>query len=48
MFEDFTENSKTKAIQKELGIPGEYIPELHQLLENQGILTRMPFDINIY
>jgi protease IV len=48
LMEDFSENSKVKAIQRELGIPAEYIPELQQLIETQGILTRMPMDINIY
>jgi protease-4 len=48
LFENYTENSRSKAIQQVLGIPGEYIPELKQLIETQGILTRMPFDINIY
>jgi protease-4 len=48
ILEDFTENSRVKTIQRELGIPGEYIPELKQLIENQGILTRMPLNINIY
>jgi protease IV len=48
IIKDLTENSRLKALQRKLGFVAEYIPILERLVENQGILTRMPYDITIY
>lgn len=48
LIKDFTEDTRIKFLQRKLGINGEYIPVLERLVENQGILTRMPCDITIY
>jgi len=48
LIKDLTDNAKLKAFQRKLGFSAEYIPILERIIENQGILTRMPYDLTIY
>jgi len=48
LVKELTQGVKLKALGNELGINENYIHTLRRLVQNQGILTRMPFDISIY
>ena len=47
LLKDLTESRSTRMLEKTLGIPGDYISTLKFLVENQGILARMPVDLHI-
>ncbi|MBA7633743.1 hypothetical protein ES703_41314 [subsurface metagenome] len=48
LIKDFTGRARLRALEKELGINGEYVHIYRQLMQNQGIIARMPYDIVIY
>jgi protease-4 len=45
---EFTENSKLKIMGKELGLTEDYVRNIRDIMENQGVLARMPFNISFY
>jgi protease-4 len=47
IIKDLTEGAYLNTLQKKLGVDGEYLMVLRKLMENQGILTKMPFEITI-
>ncbi len=48
LLKELAQGVKLRALGNELGIDENYIHTLRRLVQNQGILTRMPFDISIY
>jgi protease IV len=42
-----TQGASLKILERKLGVESEYLTTLEKLKENQGILTRMPFDVVI-
>jgi protease-4 len=48
LIKDLTNSAKIRALQKELGINGEYVHIYKQMMQNQGIQARMLYDISIY
>lgn len=48
LLKDITSARKLRAIEKELGVHGEYLHVYRQLLQSQGIQARMAQDIYIY
>ncbi len=48
LIKDLTQGTKLRALKKELGIDGEYVNIYRQLMQNQGVVARMPYDIVIY
>jgi protease-4 len=47
IIKEFTQSTYLNHLQKKLGVDGEYLMVLRKLIENQGVLTRMPYEINI-
>jgi protease IV len=47
ILKSLTQDTRFSALQKKLGADGDYLMVLKKLIENQGILTRMPYDIYI-
>jgi len=48
LIEDFSEDASIEAARKNFGVAYDYYSEVHSMLNQQGVLARMPFDINIY
>ena len=48
LLKEFAEGVKVRLLNDDLGISEEYIHAVKYLVKNQGILTRLPFDIFIY
>jgi protease-4 len=48
LIKDLTDGAKIKALSNEFKMGGEYVKSIMNILENQGVLTRMPFDISVY
>jgi protease-4 len=48
LIKDLTSSARLKALQRNLGINDEYIYIYQQIMQNQGIQARIPFNITIY
>ncbi len=48
LIKDITSARTLSALEKELGVNGEYVRVYRQLMQNQGVQTRLPYDIVIY
>ncbi len=48
IIKELSQSVHLRAIEKSLGVNSEYVHTVNRLMENQGIMTRMPFDIEIY
>jgi protease-4 len=45
---ELSQSVHLRAIEKSLGINSEYLHTVNRLMESQGLMTRIPFDIEIY
>jgi protease-4 len=48
LIEDFSEDVSTGVAVKNFGTAYDYYSKVHSLLNQQGVMARMPFDINVH
>jgi protease-4 len=48
LIEDFSEDAGVKVARKNFGVAYDYYQEVHEMVTQQGVLARMPYDISIY
>jgi protease IV len=48
LLNELTDNTKIKILGSKLGLADETVKNMKNMLENQGILIRMPFDVSFY
>jgi len=48
LIEDFSDDASVNAARKNFGMAYDYYSEVHSMLNQQGVLARMPYDISIH
>jgi protease-4 len=48
LIKELMQGAHIRSLERELGVNAEYVHIYKQMIENQGMLTRMPYDIMIY
>jgi protease-4 len=48
LIEDFSDDASISAARKNFGMAYDYYNEVHSMLNQQGVLARMPYDINVH